>query len=504
MRQINFFLVGFLFWCSLLFAGVSYESLKSITSTDIDTLKMQFPQIRKVQFINFEGMTLNQVLDFFSDEYGLNFMRKDVQDTVLSFYFENAHPLEALNTILLSQGMNWYEKDRFIYIYKGEPIAMIPLNYLKPDEIQETITNMISDITVIPNTATNMFVIKGSLENVQRAKQLIARLDKEPKQVLVEVVILDVDVDQASRRNIHSVLDALDRPDEITPPTGDSEEGTATSGAAASNQGTPVDTAANIFDKILNDDTTTTRAVSPKFQDQRGMNLFQNDASGLLVKVTNQKLHTLIEFFQSIANTETVNTPKILAVNHKPASILTGKRQGYVLKSSQVGEMGGSTVVSENLKWLETGTKLEFTPHITDDGDIIMEVFPELSDGVLDPVTGYPLETTMTTSTTVRVRDGETVIIGGLITTREEDVKIGVPILMHIPVINFLFSKTRTLNRRREKVLILTPHILNNKNRQEFVDQVPSMKKLKAAQKGSTETVAEQENKQVLKPHKLD
>ena len=210
------------------------------------------------------------------------------------------------------------------------------------------------------------------------------------------------------------------------------------------------------------------------------MNLLQNDASGLLVKVTSQKLHSLIEFFESIANAETVNTPKILAVNHKPASILTGKRQGYVLKTSQVGDMGGNTLVSENLKWLETGTKLEFTPHITEDGDIIMEVFPELSDGVLDPITGYPLETTMTTSTTVRVRDGETVIIGGLITTREEEVKIGVPILMHIPVLNFFFSRTRAMNRRREKVLILTPHILTNEKRKNFIETIPSLEKARS------------------------
>ena len=255
------------------FCGVSVDTLKKVRTTSIKELKANYPRLKPVSFMNFDNMLLSDVLNFFSQEFGLNVMTKDIPTTSISFYFEDTHPLDAFQAILVSEGLSWYEREDFIYIYKGDPISLVPLNYVGQSDIQDTLTALVPDVELVFNETKNLVALKGNLDDVYRAKQLIFELDKMPQQVLIEVVILDVDVSES---------------ESLT------------------------------FNTILKDAQSSSIKA--------GSSLFTGDNTGLKIDIVDQSITGFIETVRKTNNTQLVNAPKILAVNHKTASIFTGKR----------------------------------------------------------------------------------------------------------------------------------------------------------------------------------
>jgi Flp pilus assembly secretin CpaC len=90
-----------------------------------------------------------------------------------------------------------------------------------------------------------------------------------------------------------------------------------------------------------------------------------------------------------------------------------------------------------------------------------MEIHPKRSDGVVDSVTGLPSETTSEVTTNIMVKNGDTIVIGGLIETRDTYSVSQVPILGDLPVIGWLFRKEETGTRRVEIIVMITPRIVD-------------------------------------------
>jgi type II secretory pathway component GspD/PulD (secretin) len=109
---------------------------------------------------------------------------------------------------------------------------------------------------------------------------------------------------------------------------------------------------------------------------------------------------------------------------------------------------------------------LVITPYIMDDGNILMEINPEVSDG--EVILGLPSETTTTVTTTLITQDGGTIFIGGLIRDRKEDLRDQVPGLGRLPIIGALFGKTTHSTQKTEIIVIITAHIISPSDRKSF------------------------------------
>lgn len=110
------------------------------------------------------------------------------------------------------------------------------------------------------------------------------------------------------------------------------------------------------------------------------------------------------------------------------------------------------------MNFLETGTKLTITPHVSDDGFIRMSIAPKISDGFV--ANDLPTENTTETQNEVLVKSGQTIIIGGLSKNSKTQTEIGIPILMNIPLIGNLFRRTVIDNEKRELLVVITPTIM--------------------------------------------
>jgi type IV pilus assembly protein PilQ len=163
-----------------------------------------------------------------------------------------------------------------------------------------------------------------------------------------------------------------------------------------------------------------------------------------------------LEALEKIADTNVIATPRLTVLNKHRAEILIGEKQGYV--STTVTE----TAATQAVDFLETGTQLRLRPFISRDGTIRMEVHPELSDGSVN-VTGnftLPNKTVTEVTTNIMVRDGCTVVIGGLIKEQLTAATTAVPVLGSMPWIGPLFRNKTETTGRQEVIVLITPRIM--------------------------------------------
>jgi type II secretory pathway component GspD/PulD (secretin) len=171
----------------------------------------------------------------------------------------------------------------------------------------------------------------------------------------------------------------------------------------------------------------------------------------------------LIQALDSEGATNILSSPRITTLNGQEAKILVGSSEPYVTSTTTTPSSGPSTV-SESVNFIEVGVKLYVTPQIHKDKFITMKLKPEISSVTRTLKTGnnntIPVVDTSEAETTVTVKDGITIVIGGLIKEEKILTKNKVPLLGSIPVLGAAFRNSDDLKRKTEIVVFLTPRII--------------------------------------------
>ncbi|MBI2870103.1 MAG: hypothetical protein HYY14_00155 [Candidatus Omnitrophica bacterium] len=184
---------------------------------------------------------------------------------------------------------------------------------------------------------------------------------------------------------------------------------------------------------------------------------------------------TVVEALKTFGQTNTLSSPRLLVANNQEARILIGADEAFVTQQTVVSSGGSNT--SDEVQFVEVGTKLGVTPTVNRDGFVTIKIKPEVSSVARTLVIGATNTTSNTTAqqtarttvpiiatseaeTTVVVKDGHTVIIGGLIKDTENVDMEEVPFLGGLPFVGGLFrSEDREIDKS-ELVIFVTPHIV--------------------------------------------
>ena len=155
--------------------------------------------------------------------------------------------------------------------------------------------------------------------------------------------------------------------------------------------------------------------------------------------------------------------PRMAVMNGHQANIFIGVRRFITVEYITYGQ------TTTKIQGVDVGVKLRVTPLTGGSGEITLEIDPEGTEvsniSELDPETGLPVLSTRQTGTTVRVKDGETVMIGGLSQRQIEDRSTKIPILGDLPLIGGLFRSRAKTAVNSELVVFITPHILTTEGR---------------------------------------
>lgn len=410
---------------------------------------------QSIQTISFKkDMPIKDALRMLAQMYQKNIVPSAAVDgivTVTNLYdvtFE-----EALQAIL---GTHKYEiKGNFIKIYTNDEFmadksrfenAMIPLYYINAAEAQKLAEPLLSEygrlgatspaaVDTKPGQGGDTLAIRDRLvindypENIRNIRETLEEVDIQPPQVLIEVTYLKALLDETTEFGI------------------DWQNLSATTGVALGTSGISASGFAS--------------GVS---------------SGGLSIGILEDNVDILIRALDTITETTVLANPKIMALNKQAGKIIIGNRDGYV-STSQTNADGATQEVA----FLETGTVLEFRPFICKDGMIRMELYPKQSTGEVVEVssgTVLPNETTTEVMTNVMVKDGKTIVLGGLFQEETTLSRSQIPLLGDLPFIGDLFRGTDDQSVRTELIVLITPHIINDPEEADGTERMKDVMRL--------------------------
>ena len=173
-----------------------------------------------------------------------------------------------------------------------------------------------------------------------------------------------------------------------------------------------------------------------------------------------------LNFLAQNGNVNSISNPKIVTLNNQKAIISVGDTIYYKYASSVVTDQNGNPQTQYTIDSKFVGVVLDITPQISDNGNIILSIAPRISKfrdptQITNPTRDMPPDTTDNTMLSiVKLKDNQTLILGGLITDDKTFKANGVPILKEIPLIKYLFSSQDEITSKKELVFVITPHII--------------------------------------------
>lgn len=282
----------------------------------------------------------------------------------------------------------------------SEPLV-IQLKYLKADKLQPILMGMFQNRIKV-ESINNSLLVLGSDEDYSRLKALLAQIDTAPRQIMFEAEAVEVSRDSGKNLGI------------------DWESTTALPGV-------PTYDGSNF---------------------RIGLGIPNHPEYGINLKAT---INRLIEDKKG----RLLASPRIAALDGQIAKILIGDR--LAVESRQV--VDGSEIIS--VTYIDVGIKLEVMPTINEDGTITTLIKPEVSNKTDATKNGNPNIRTRQAETTLRVRSGETIVIGGLIQREENRAVLKFPLLGDIPLVGHLFRSTDSEKKETELVILITPKIID-------------------------------------------
>ncbi len=300
-----------------------------------------------------------------------------------------------------------------------------------------------------PAIKSKMLIITDTASTLDRIRNIILpKLDVKPKQVLIETKIIEVNRDRL--RDIG--LDwGMGSSTAVTSPTSPIGTQGAGGGTATGGRSGTISTPLNSLVPSLFGPATSTIA---------GFEPYNAGAEFVFQKLTGTKFEAVIHALEDDSNTNTLSAPSIFTLDNQEASMLVGFHTPILQSTVTAGTNGEGATVTQTLDYYqEIGIRLNVVPQISEEGYINMIIHPSITStdssvlatstaGNQSTVTSYPVIDVREVQTQVLLRDGETIVIGGLLKDVKGKEYIGVPFLKDLPWIGKLFGRqTNTITK---------------------------------------------------------
>ena len=277
---------------------------------------------------------------------------------------------------------------------------------------------------IIADQRSNSLLIFATRQDMVSIKNVVEKLDVLLSQVLIESVIMEVTMGHLWNVGVS----AVQRPKAFS--------GSITNtfiGTGGFNNGQ------NFFDFVNR--ATGTNSTLPG-----GLSYFGS--------IAGSDYDVAVQAAESDDNTTIIQKPRIQTFQAQAASFFVGKTVPYVTSTYN----GGTTGIGSSFSQLSVGVSLQVTPFINPDGLVVMQIEEEIDDlngsTFIQGVGDVPNTTKKTLTSNVAVKDRDSIILGGAISSSKEFKKNGVPLLQDIPLLGALFS-SRSSNKSRDELLVL-------------------------------------------------
>ena len=378
----------------------------------------------------------------------------------------------AFHAVLESQGLDVVVLEGGIYrvIDKKElaradstvPVEtrLVRINYARAAALVPSVQSILTRIgKVVADSTTNALVVTEITSRIERVEQFVRGLDIRTPQVSIQAKIIFVDRTDVEELGIKYDLGSptqffnqlVTRPDPRTAKPVDTNGDGVPDALVPQSNFSPdqviVDLGGNSLAAIAN---ANQAVVNP------ALNLIFSTAIG------NFDLTTFLQALQRVDLADVQAEPSITTLDNRPAEILVGDRVPIRVIDVSAASAGGSNVPRATVSFQQTGINLRVTPHVTANRQVLMEVHAERSS--VKPASvdiGFTFQTQQADNQ-ILVNDGETAVVGGLTVTEVTVTKSGIPFLVDLPILGKLFGFTSQTEERRDLLILVTPHIIDD------------------------------------------
>ncbi len=416
--------------------------------------------------LNFQDIEIRSVLQLLADFTGLNMVVSDTVGGNITLRLKDVRWQEALDIILQTKGLTMRQKGNIMMIAPTVEVTarerleaeskisleqlaplqtkIIKVKYAKAEEMAELMKSeanlFLSERGSIGvDKRTNAMLIHDVPSSIRKIAGLIARLDHPVRQVMIDSrVVIATDT---FARDIGIRFGGLG-----IPQNGDTIFG---ANGTRSNSVLPGVDDGGIFGDptrgLVPDSLAVNLPATLGFPAGNAINFFVGKLGSYLMQLE-------ISAMEQEGTAEVVASPRVVTTDQHPALI----EQGTEIPYSTSNTFGGT-----NTQFKKAVLSLEVTPHITPDDNIIMDLVIKKDRPILEFITGGepPIETKRVEST-VLVRNGETIVLGGIFEEEKSQGKDSVPFLGNIPGLGVLFRRNKSDNLKRELLVFVTPKIL--------------------------------------------
>ena len=406
--------------------------------------------------------------------YNKNIVPTPNVDGILAFTSLSNVTFEEAMDAILGGKFEYEQKGNLIEVFsRGDEsrmkYAVFALYYISAAEAEKLITPVLSSKGIVGVTTPaetgvptgesisapkggdtmslkDTIVVYDYAENIKRAKEVIAAIDIRPKQILIEATILSATLTEGMELGI-----------DLNFQGGVSLTGTKAVAGVQSSVGTSGTESSYLTEPVAEQKTLEQiQAGAAKGSPIEVAGFATFGGSGLRLGVRSGDVVAYISALETVTDITVLANPKILAVNKQLGQVYIGQKIGY--REGDVETAGGG-IQEGAVKFLDTGTKLSFRPYIGDDGYIRMDIHPKDSSGNLN-VKGVPNEDSTELATNIMVKDGQTIVIGGLFRDVTTTTRQQIPLLGDLPLVGALFRKNTDSTIRQEVIVLLTCHII--------------------------------------------
>jgi type IV pilus assembly protein PilQ len=411
--------------------------------------------------IDFDDADMRDVVRVLSEMSGINMIHSADLRGFVSIHLDQVPFNEAFNTILAMQGLVAQQMgDNILRILTPEALnadraksvmtyKTYLLNYTKAADVMQHL----AAVKISPNAKVtvdergNALVVTDTPEGLAAAERLIGELDRKPQQVMIETKMVEIILTDDLNLGVQWEYTGFNSGDRRASKIGMRER----------TEGLEVDPGKVGFGVEENGEVFVENAVAPGLRGTGVALPGPQDAAITFGFINNTDLLTVtLNALAEKGHTRVLSSPKIVTLNNQEAKIQVGSKIPYeTVVVSATGQAVRST------SFIDVGILLTVTPTINADNRVRLKVAPESSfPGNVGPL--GPEINTRNAMTEVLIRDGETLVIGGLIDETTVESARKVPLLGDIPVLGVFFRNTSDSKRRSELLVFVTPRIVRD------------------------------------------
>ncbi len=314
-------------------------------------------------------------------------------------------------------------------------VKLVKLKYMRPKDLIKMIPKYItSEATIRPVPEENAVVIMAANDVVSQFVHLVRDIDKPVPQVLIEALVVDYNLTKSSQLGINAGI-----------------------------QNAP-DTSVQNYTVIPGINYTTTGLrINADLKQIGTINVFGTSLGVANLGVLPANFYLNLQALEEKGIADVRSRPLLATLNGHEATLSIGTTQYYELSTTIPYNGQNNTTVfqqSQSFQKIEADVKLEITPYVGANGMIFVDIKPDFESpvGQLSPNVPPTIEH-RSLSSTLEMKNGETIVLGGMIQNTTSVNKTATPILGDIPILGALFSSTTKSNDKSELIIYITPHI---------------------------------------------